>query len=95
MEKLFLGTHYRFQKVEKYLGTILLVDLLGYRDNHTVVDLANLQRQREEKRNSGKRGNGLHLLVPSFDGHIYFFDGLQTLSERIDVGIIYMHISSC
>mmetsp|Transcript_10831 Transcript_10831/g.20033 ORF Transcript_10831/g.20033 Transcript_10831/m.20033 type:complete len:1046 (+) Transcript_10831:90-3227(+) len=29
---------------------------------------------------------GLHLLVPSFDGHLYLLDGQHTCAERIDIG---------
>lgn len=32
------------------------------------------------------RHNSLHLLVPSFDGHLYIFDGTQSCAERIDLG---------
>lgn len=34
---------------------------------------------------------GLHLLVPSFDGHLYLMDGQHTCAERIDIG---EHLSS-
>jgi hypothetical protein len=32
------------------------------------------------------RGDGLHLLVPSFDGHLYIIDGVKGCAERVDVG---------
>jgi hypothetical protein len=35
--------------------------------------------------------DGLHLVVPSFDGHLYILDGKHSCAERIDVG---EHISS-
>ncbi len=31
-------------------------------------------------------GRGLHLLVPTFDGHIYVIEALSGCAERIDVG---------
>lgn len=34
---------------------------------------------------------GLHLLVPSFDGHLYILDGHHSCAERVDIG---EHISS-
>lgn len=33
-----------------------------------------------------RKTSGLHLLVPSFDGHLYIFDGTQTCAEKIDFG---------
>jgi hypothetical protein len=35
---------------------------------------------------SGKIAKGLHLLVPSFDGHLYIIDGVLGCAERVDVG---------
>lgn len=32
------------------------------------------------------RGLGLHIIVPSYDGHIYIIDGMKGCAERIDVG---------
>ena len=29
---------------------------------------------------------GLHLIVATFDGHVYIIDGVTQCSERIDVG---------
>lgn len=37
------------------------------------------------------RGLGLHLVIPSFDGHVYIIDGLTGCAERLDVG---EHISA-
>ena len=40
---------------------------------------------------SAQANGGLHLLVPSFDGHLYILDGQHSCAERIDLG---EHISS-
>jgi hypothetical protein len=40
----------------------------------------------EEAKKKWPKGNSLHLLVPSFDGHLYIFDGTQSCAERIDLG---------
>ena len=40
-------------------------------------------------RTRGSRGSGskgLHILVPSHDGHLYVIDGLKGCAERVDVG---------
>jgi hypothetical protein len=33
-----------------------------------------------------RKGKGLHILVPSFEGHIYVIDGFLKCAERIDIG---------
>ena len=34
----------------------------------------------------GGKSRGLHLVMPSYDGHVYILDGLTGCAERIDVG---------
>ena len=35
---------------------------------------------------NSKHNKGLHIIVPSFDGHLYIIDGSKGCAERIDVG---------
>ena len=34
----------------------------------------------------GSKSKGLHIIVPSFDGHIYVIEGALQCAERIDIG---------
>ena len=35
---------------------------------------------------TGVKNKGLHLIMASFDGHVYIIDGITKCAERIDVG---------
>ena len=37
-------------------------------------------------RETGSKSKGLHIVVPSFDGHIYVIEGMLKCAERIDIG---------
>ena len=39
-----------------------------------------------QKAKDPSRRQGLHMLIPSFDGHVYIVDGILTCAERIDIG---------
>lgn len=54
------------------------------------INLDKLNKGDKSKSNTEKfnhkHNKGLHLLVPSFDGHIYVIDGSKGCAERIDIG---------
>ena len=41
---------------------------------------------RHKKISTPKQSLGLHLIMPSFDGHIYVIDGVTHCAQKIDVG---------
>ena len=54
------------------------------------INLDKLNKGDKSKANTEKfnrkHNKGLHLLVPSFDGHIYVIDGNKGCAERVDIG---------
>ena len=40
----------------------------------------------EQKKKDPSLRRGLHMIIPSFDGHLYIVDGLHSCAERIDIG---------
>lgn len=43
-------------------------------------------RGKKERSESGSGAKGLHIIIPSYDGHVYVIDGVKGCAERLDVG---------
>jgi hypothetical protein len=39
-----------------------------------------------KKSGAGSRGPGLHIIFPSFDGHVYIVDGRSGCTNKLDIG---------
>ena len=44
------------------------------------------KKDRSSRTRSGSGAKGLHIVIPSYDGHVYIIDGVKGCAERVDVG---------